>query len=94
VALTFFNSSGKKLSAAILRLYIKGQTASAINLRAVPSSSIFQEISDSPMDGLELRPDAQFIPPVTIIAEAVRDNLRREVIEPAKLRRKLTLTNP
>ena len=69
--------SGKKLSPPIIRLYIKGETASAINLRAVPSLTIFQEISDFVMSGPELCPDAPLIPPVTILAVDVRDNLRR-----------------
>jgi hypothetical protein len=94
VALTFFNSDGKKLSSPIIRLYIKGETASAINMRAVPSFSIFQEISAFAMDGLELCPNAPLIPPVTIIAVSVRDNLRREVIHVAKLHYQLSLINP
>jgi hypothetical protein len=77
VALKKILRSGKKLSAAIIRLYIKGETASAINLRAVPSLSIFQEISDFTMGGLELCQNVPLIPPVTILAEPVRDNLRR-----------------
>jgi hypothetical protein len=77
VALTFFNSGGTKISHPMNRLYIKGETASAINLRAVPSLSIFQEISDFTMGGLELCPNVPLIPPVTILAERVRDNLRR-----------------
>jgi hypothetical protein len=43
----------------------------------VPSFSIFQEISDFTMGGPELCPNASLIPPVTIIREVVRDNLRR-----------------
>jgi hypothetical protein len=69
----------------MIRLYIKGETASAINMRAVPSFSIFQKISDFAMGGPELCPNAPLIPPVTILAEHVRDNLRREVIHVAKL---------
>jgi hypothetical protein len=85
VALTFFNSSGTKISLSTIRLYIKGETASAIKMKAVPSFSIFQKISDLAMGGLELCPNAPLIPPVTILAEVVRDNLRREVIHVAKL---------
>jgi hypothetical protein len=47
--------------------------------------SIFQEISVFAMDGPELCPNAPFIPPVTILAEDVRDNLRRTVIHVVKL---------
>lgn len=89
MALTFFNSGGTKISLPTIRLYIKGETASAIKMKAVPSSSIFQKISDLAMGGLELCPNAPLIPPVTILAEFVRDNLRREVIHVAKLQYKL-----
>jgi hypothetical protein len=85
VALTFFNNDGKKISLPTIRLYIKGETVSAINMRAVPSFLIFQKISDSAMGGLELCPNVPLIPPVTILAEHVRDNLRREAIHVAKL---------
>jgi hypothetical protein len=78
----------------MIRLYIKGETASAIKMKAVPSFSIFQKISDLAMGGPELCPNAPLIPPVTIFAEVVRDNLRREVIHVAKLQYKLELTNP
>jgi hypothetical protein len=94
VALTFFNSSGKKISPPTIRLYIKGETASAINMKAVPSLAIFQKISNFAMDGLELCPNAPLIPPVTILTERVRDNLRRAVIQLAKFKYKLSLTNP
>jgi hypothetical protein len=58
VALKIFLSSGTKLLDRTLSQYIKGQTASAINMRAVPSFSIFQEISEFAMGGLELCPNA------------------------------------
>jgi hypothetical protein len=58
VALKFFIGSGIKLSSSVLPLYIKAETARAINMRAVPSFSIFQEISDFAMGGLELCPNA------------------------------------
>lgn len=58
---------------------------SAINLKAVPSFSIFQEISEFAMGGLELCPNAPFIPPVTIFLEVVGDNLHRDEMHVAKL---------
>jgi hypothetical protein len=58
VALKIFISSGTKLPSTTMSQYIKGQTASAIKMRAVPSFSIFQEISEIAMDGLELCPNA------------------------------------
>jgi hypothetical protein len=85
VALKIFLGSGKKLSLPIIRLYIKGETARAINLKAVPSLSIFQEISKIMNTGPELRPNAPLIPPVTIFAANVRDNLRQAEIQVAKL---------
>jgi hypothetical protein len=93
VALKIFISSGKKLSPPIIRLYIKGETASAINMRAVPSFSIFQEISEFAMGGSELCPNAPLIPPVTILAAFVRDNLRKAAIPLAKLSQQLVLVN-
>ena len=68
-----------------MTLCIKGETGVAINMRAVPSFSIFQEISEFAMGGQELCPNASLIPPVTIISELVRDNLRREETHTAKL---------
>jgi hypothetical protein len=94
VALTFFNSGGKKISLPTICLFIKGETGSAINMKAVPSFSIFQKISDFTMGGLELCPNAPLIPPVTIIAVLVRDNLRREAIHVAKLQDQLPNFNP
>jgi hypothetical protein len=94
VALKIFIDSGKKLSLPIIRLYIKGETASAINMRAVPSFSIFQEISEFAMGGLELRPNAPLIPPVTILTDLVGDDLRRAEIQVAKLSHQLSRTNP
>ena len=85
MALKNFVGSGKKISMAIITLYIKGETASAINMKAVPSFSIFQEISEIAMDGQELCPNAPLIPPVTILSAIVRDNLRREEVPIAKL---------
>jgi hypothetical protein len=64
---------------------MKGETGVAINMKAVPSFSIFQEISEFAMVGPELCPDASLIPPVTILSELVRDNLRREETHLAKL---------
>jgi hypothetical protein len=93
VALKKILGSGTKLSPAIIRLYIKGETARAIKMRAVPSLTIFQEISDFAIGGLELCPNAPLIPPVTILAEYVRDNLRRPVIHQAKLAQQLTMNN-
>jgi hypothetical protein len=58
VARKFFTGSGTKPSNAIICLSIKGEIESAINMRAVPSFSIFQEISDLAMGGLELCPNA------------------------------------
>jgi hypothetical protein len=58
VALKNFIGSGIKISKPIITPYIKGETASAINMKAVPSFSIFQEISDFAMGGLELCPNA------------------------------------
>jgi hypothetical protein len=94
VALKIFIGSGKKLSLSIIRLYIKGETASAINMRAVPSFSIFQEISKIVMGGPELCPNASLIPPVTTLAAFVRDNLRRTEIHLAKLQHQLPQINP
>jgi hypothetical protein len=85
VALKIFVSSGKKVPKAIITLYIKGETASAINMKAVPSFSIFQEIPEIAMGGLELCPNASLIPPVTILSANVRDNLHREAVPIAKL---------
>ena len=62
-------------------------------MRAVPSFSIFQEISDFAMDGLELCPNAPLIPPVTILSVIVRDNLHRQEIDVAKLSHLLWLTD-
>jgi hypothetical protein len=89
VALKIFIGSGKKLSPPIIRLYIKGETASAINLRAVPSLTIFQEISDFMISGSELCPNAPLIPPVTILTELVGEDLRRTEIHIAKLSHQL-----
>ena len=58
---------------------------SAINMRAVPSLPIFQEISELAMGGSELCPNASFIPPVTNFLDAVGDNLRRDETHVAKL---------
>jgi hypothetical protein len=94
VALKIFIGSGKKLSLSIIRLYIKGETASAINMRAVPSFSIFQEISEIAMGGPELQSNAPLIPPVTILTDLVGDDLRRTEIQVAKLSHQLSRTNP
>jgi hypothetical protein len=88
-----FIGSGKKLSPPINRLYIKGETASAINMKAVPSFSIFQEISEFMISGSELCPNAPLIPPVTILTLFVRDNLRRTENHVAKLSHQLVLNN-
>jgi hypothetical protein len=58
VALKKIISSGIKLSNPTTTLCIKGETAVAINMKAVPSFSIFQEISEFAMGGLELCPNA------------------------------------
>jgi hypothetical protein len=94
VAPKIFLGSGTKLSRLFNAPCNKGETASAINLKVVPSLSIFQEISEIAMGGQELRPNALLIPPVTIISEHVRDNLRREEISVAKLSQLLRLNNP
>ena len=93
MALKIFIRSGKKISNAIITPYIKGQTASAINMRAVPSFSIFQEISEFAMGGQELCPNAPLIPPVTILSAIVRDDLHRQEIHVAKLSHILGLTD-
>lgn len=51
--------------------------ASAINMKAVPSFAIFQEISENRMSGLELCSEPPLIPPVTIFDVLVRDDLHR-----------------
>ncbi|MNF97140.1 hypothetical protein D3C84_799590 [compost metagenome] len=76
MARVFFTGSGIKLSRPINSPPIKGEMVSAINMRAVPSLAIFQEISDFRMNGHELSENAPLIPPVTILAALVRDNLR------------------
>jgi hypothetical protein len=48
---------------------------SAINMKAVPSFAIFQEISENRISGLELCPEPPLIPPVTILDEFVGDDL-------------------
>jgi hypothetical protein len=58
VAPKFFHGSGTKPSKAIISLSIKGEIESAINMKAVPSFSIFQKISDFAMSGQELCPNA------------------------------------
>jgi hypothetical protein len=94
VALKIFIRSGKKISIATSAPYIKARTASAINMKAVPSFSIFQEISEFAMGGQELCPNAPLIPPVTILSALVRDNLHRQEIHVAKLSHLLGLTDP
>ena len=93
MALNFFTRSGKKVSRAIIAPYIKGRTASAINMKAVPSFSTFQEISEFAMGGQELCPNAPLIPPVTILSAIVRDNLHRQAMHIAKLSHSLWLTD-
>jgi hypothetical protein len=75
VARIFFKRSGKKLFTLINSPLIKAETASAINMRAVPSFAIFQEISKIGISRHELSENTPLIPPVTIISERVRDNL-------------------
>jgi hypothetical protein len=58
VALKFFFSSGTKLPDPRISQYIKGQTDIDISVKAVPSFSIFQEISEIVMGGQELCPNA------------------------------------
>jgi len=58
VALKFFIGSGTKLSFLLIAPCNKGETARAINLKVVPSFSIFQEISEFAMGGQELCPNA------------------------------------
>ena len=94
MALKFFISSGNYLLTPLITLCIKGETGVASNMKAVPSFSIFQEISRFAMGGPELCPNAPLIPPVTILTVLVRDNLRREEIHVAKLSHELLLNNP
>jgi hypothetical protein len=58
VAQNIFMGSGTYPSSSIITLYIKAHMVSAINMKAVPSFSIFQEISEFTMGGLELCPNA------------------------------------
>ncbi|WPX20860.1 hypothetical protein RHM58_13890 [Pseudomonas sp. 10S4] len=58
VAPNIFIDSGTYPSNSIITLYIKAQMVSAINMKAVPSFSISQEISEFAMGGLELCPNA------------------------------------
>ncbi|CAI8978746.1 hypothetical protein EMIT0P12_70266 [Pseudomonas sp. IT-P12] len=58
MALKKILSSGTKISHAFKSPCNKGETASAINLKVVPSFSIFQEISEIAMGGSELCPNA------------------------------------
>jgi hypothetical protein len=58
VAPKIFSGSGTFLSIALITLCIKGETDVAINMKAVPSLPIFQEISEIAMSGPELCPNA------------------------------------